>query len=65
MMNPAFVATLRCPITGTPLTFNAEKQALISEGAQLAFPIKDGIPILLKEHAHPLSELNANQQEKK
>ncbi|WP_159990890.1 Trm112 family protein [Pelistega ratti] len=54
-MNPEFIKKLRCPVTKKPLRYDAEKQELISEEAQLAYPIKDGIPILLKEQARSLA----------
>ena len=54
-MNPEFAQKLRCPITQQALKLDAERQELISEAAQLAFPIRDGIPVLLKEEARPLN----------
>lgn len=45
---------LVCPITLGPLIYEADKQILISEKAGVYFPIKDGIPILVKEEALPL-----------
>lgn len=55
MMNPEYLKKLLCPVSKKPLRYDAEKQELISEEAQLAYPIKDGIPILLKEQARPLN----------
>ncbi|NOL49720.1 Trm112 family protein [Pelistega europaea] len=54
-MNPEYLKSLRCPVSKKPLRYDAEKQELISDEAQLAYPIRDGIPILLKEQARPLS----------
>jgi uncharacterized protein YbaR (Trm112 family) len=47
---------LVCPVTRGPLVYDAEKQELISEKARLAYPIRDGIPIMLPEEARPLDE---------
>jgi len=46
---------LVCPLTKGPLKYNAEDQELISEQASLAYPIRDGIPILLEFEARDLS----------
>ncbi|KIZ36661.1 MULTISPECIES: Trm112 family protein [Rhodopseudomonas] len=45
---------LVCPITKGPLEFDASRQELISRGAKLAYPIRDGIPIMLPEEARKL-----------
>jgi len=45
---------LVCPITKTALTYDKDKQELISVKAKLAFPIRDGIPIMLAEEARKL-----------
>ncbi|MCD0422727.1 MAG: Trm112 family protein [Rhodopseudomonas sp.] len=42
---------LVCPVTKGPLEFDAARQELISRGAKLAYPIRDGIPIMLPEEA--------------
>jgi uncharacterized protein YbaR (Trm112 family) len=46
---------LVCPRTEGPLRYDAEKQELISDQGQLAFPIRDGIPIMLISVARPLA----------
>jgi uncharacterized protein YbaR (Trm112 family) len=46
--------SLVCPRTQSTLRFDAERQELISEAAQLAFPIRDGIPIMLISAARAL-----------
>lgn len=56
MMNPDYLNNLVCPVSKKPLRYDAEHQELISEEAQLAYPIHDGIPILLKEQARSLLE---------
>lgn len=47
---------LVCPLTKGPLEFDAARQELISRSAKLAYPIRDGIPIMLPEEARPLTE---------
>ncbi len=53
---------LVCPLTKGPLIYDREKQELISRGAGLAYPIRDGIPIMLVDEARQLTddELAAN-----
>ena len=51
-----FLELLVCPLTKTVLEYNAETQELISRSAGLAYPIRDGIPILLPEEARKLDE---------
>lgn len=45
---------LVCPLTKAALRYDREKQELVSEKARLAFPIRDGIPIMLVEEARKL-----------
>ncbi|MBI2587178.1 MAG: Trm112 family protein [Rhodospirillales bacterium] len=45
---------LVCPLTKGPLRYDADADELISEKAKLAFPIRDGIPIMLVDEARPL-----------
>ncbi|MCW2309829.1 Trm112 family protein [Rhodobium gokarnense] len=45
---------LVCPVTKTTLEYDAEHQELISRAAKLAYPIRDGIPIMLPEEAREL-----------
>ncbi len=47
---------LVCPLTKGPLRYDAENQELISEQAGLAYPIRDGIPIMLPDEARTLGE---------
>ena len=47
---------LICPVTQGTLSYDAEKQELISKAARLAFPIRDGIPIMLESEARPLGD---------
>jgi uncharacterized protein len=50
-VDPKLLEILVCPLTKTPLEYDAEKQELISRAAKLAYPIRDGIPIMLVEEA--------------
>jgi uncharacterized protein len=52
--DPKLLDTLVCPLTRVPLRFDAQRQELVSTQAGLAFPIRDGIPILLPEQARIL-----------
>ncbi len=47
---------LVCPVTKGPLEYDAEAQELISRQAQLAYPIRDGIPIMLADQARALDD---------
>lgn len=47
---------LVCPLTKTTLEYDAEKQELVSRAAKLAYPIRDGIPIMLPEEARKLED---------
>ena len=53
-VDPKLLEILVCPITKGPLEYDAEKQELISRKAKLAYPIRDGIPIMLPEEARRL-----------
>ena len=47
---------LVCPVTTGSLEYNREKGELISRSARLAYPIRDGIPVMLEMEARPLSD---------
>lgn len=53
-IDPKLLEILVCPLTKTGLDYDREKQELISRAAGLAYPIRDGIPIMLPEEARPL-----------
>ena len=55
-LDPKLLEILVCPLTKTSLDFDAERQELISRAAGLAYPIRDGIPIMLPEEARKLDE---------
>ena len=54
MMDPKMLSVLICPKTGGPLSYDSEKKELISKSAKLAFPVREGVPILLLDEARPL-----------
>lgn len=53
-VDPKLLEILVCPLTKTRLEYDREKQELISRAAKLAFPIRDGIPIMLPDEARRL-----------
>ncbi|MGE4313872.1 MAG: Trm112 family protein [Pseudobdellovibrionaceae bacterium] len=53
--DPKLLEALVCPITKTPLRYNAKAGELISDAAMLAFPIRNGIPVMLAEEARSLT----------
>ena len=55
-VDPKLLESLVCPMTKAPLEYDAEAQELISRQAGLAYPIRDGIPIMLADEARPLDD---------
>ena len=55
-VDPKLLEILVCPLTKGPLIYDRERQELISKKAALAYPIRDGIPVMLPHEARPLSE---------
>jgi len=55
-MDAKLLQILVCPVTKGPLTYNKAKNELISKSARLAYPIKDGIPVMLEDEARKLAE---------
>ncbi len=53
-VDPRLLEVLVCPVTRGRLTYDRERNELVSMGAKLAFPIRDGVPIMLAEDARPL-----------
>lgn len=53
---PALLEQLVCPLTKTVLSYDATRQELISRAAKLAFPIKNGVPILLIDSARQVDQ---------
>lgn len=54
-MDKKLLDILVCPVTKGPLIYDKEKQELISKSARLAYPIRDGIPVMLEDEARALS----------
>jgi uncharacterized protein YbaR (Trm112 family) len=52
--DPKLLELLVCPLTKAVLEYDSERQELISRPARLAYPIRDGIPIMLPEEARPI-----------
>lgn len=55
-IDPKLLEILVCPLTKGPLRYDRARGELVSEQAGLAYPIRDGIPIMLVDEARPLSE---------
>ena len=53
-IDPKLLEILVCPLTKTTLEYDAERQELISRAAKLAYPIRDGIPIMLPDEARAI-----------
>lgn len=54
VVDPKLLEILVCPLTKTALSYDAQNQELISQAANLAFPIRDGVPILLLQEARKI-----------
>jgi uncharacterized protein YbaR (Trm112 family) len=54
VIDPRLLEILVCPLTKTTLEYDAARQELISRAAKLAYPIRDGIPIMLADEARAL-----------
>ncbi|MES2686442.1 MAG: Trm112 family protein [Pseudomonadota bacterium] len=55
-MDTKLLELLVCPVTKGPLDYDREKQELISRSARLAYPIRDGLPVMLEEQARVLTD---------
>jgi len=55
-IDPRLLELLVCPLTKMALTYDEKNQELISKAAELAYPIRGGIPIMLADEARPLGE---------
>lgn len=53
-IDPWLFAKLVCPVTRSPLRWDAERQALVSDAAGLTYPVRDGVPVLVAREATPL-----------
>jgi uncharacterized protein YbaR (Trm112 family) len=55
-MDKKLLEILVCPVTKGPLHYDKENQELISKSARLAYPIRDGIPVMLEDEARTVSD---------
>jgi uncharacterized protein len=55
-MDTKLLELLVCPVTKGPLHYDRARQELVSRSARLAYPVRDGIPILLENEARPLTD---------
>lgn len=55
-IDPKLLEILVCPLTKVPLRYDAEKQELLSDQAGLAYPIRDGIPVMLVDEARQMGD---------
>jgi uncharacterized protein YbaR (Trm112 family) len=56
IVDPRLLEILVCPVTHVPLRYDAARNELISDQAKLAFPIRDGIPVMLVDEARQIKE---------
>ena len=56
-VDPKLLEILVCPVTKSDLEYDSDKNELISKQAGLAYPIRDGIPIMLEEEARKISDI--------
>ena len=55
-MDTKLLELLVCPVTKGPLEYDRQKQELVSRSARLAYPVRDGLPIMLESEARTLSD---------
>ncbi|MEN9587038.1 MAG: hypothetical protein RIT15_613 [Pseudomonadota bacterium] len=60
-MDTKLLSLLVCPVTKGPLRFHTETKELISRSARLAYPVRDGIPIMLEGEARALTEAEIDE----
>ena len=63
-MDAKLLQILVCPVTKGPLIYDKKNNELISKSARLAYPIRDGIPVMLEDEARQLSESEYSRSEK-
>lgn len=61
-MDTKLLELLVCPVTKGPLRYNQETQELISRSARLAYPVRDGIPVMLEGEARALTEAEIEEK---
>ena len=55
-MDTRLLELLVCPVTKGPLEYDRDRQELISRSARLAYPVRDGVPVMLESEARTLSD---------
>ena len=55
-MDSKLLELLVCPVTKGPLVYDRDRQELVSHSARLAYPVRDGIPVLLENEARTLTD---------
>lgn len=55
-VDPKLLEILVCPLTKVPLRYDAQKQELLSDQAALAYPVRDGIPVMLVDEARKMED---------
>ncbi len=55
-VDPKMLELLVCPINKGPLTWDPSRQELVSQGARLAYPVRDGVPVMLPSEARALDD---------
>lgn len=64
-MDKKLLSLLVCPVTKAPLQFDKEQQELVAVASGLAYPVRDGIPVMLENEARALSEEEQKQWKSK
>ena len=64
-MNEELLDILVCPVTKGPLIYDKERQELISLSARLAYPVRDGLPIMLEDEARNISQEEYERYERR
>ncbi len=54
--DPRLLEVLVCPVTRGPLVYDRSRSELVSKSARLAYPVRDGTPVMLPEEARPLGD---------
>ena len=55
MLDPKLLSVLVCPVSKAPLVYDEEKHELLCKASGLAYPVRDGIPVMLEEEARALT----------
>lgn len=55
MIDEKLLSILVCPVSKAPLVYDVDKQELLCKASGLAYPVRDGIPVMLEEEARPLT----------